>query len=70
MKATNTDKMYQKKVAVSYDSIEDLMNRQEAMQKTLEGYLKRNGDEQYISDITIYMSEEKYTLTFTLDLKA
>lgn len=58
----------QKKVCITYDSMEDLLNRQEAITNTLQGYLNRNDNVQAITDTVISVSDnDKYKLTFTLD---
>lgn len=67
MKITNTENMVQKKVCITYDSMEQLLSRQESITKTLQGYLDRNNNEQYISDYTISINDSKYILTFFLD---
>jgi hypothetical protein len=62
------NQMMQKKVCITYDSMEDLLNRQEAITNTLQGYLNRNDNVQAITDTVISVSDnDKYKLTFTLD---
>lgn len=63
----NPTEGYQKKVAINYSSMEELLNRQEHITKTLQNYLDRT-EEQYISDTQITVGEDKFTLTFTLDI--
>lgn len=68
MKVNNND-MMQRTVCVTYDNMEDLMNRQEAITNTLQGYLNRNDNYQYISDTTVSIgADDKYRLVFTLDV--
>lgn len=62
--------MMQKKVCITYDSMEDLLNREEAITNTLKGYLNRNNNIQFISDTSISMTDDKFKLTFTLDAVA
>ena len=58
----------QKKVCITYNSMEELLNRQEAITNTLLGYLTRNNNEQFISDHNISIDDNsKYMLTFYLD---
>ena len=66
MKLNNDINPMQKQVCISYDSMEELLNRQEHMTNTLTGYLQRNNNIQYIKDTVISMTADKYQLTFTL----
>lgn len=57
----------QKVVCISYDSMEELLNREIHITNTLQGYLNRYNNEQYIQDTNISITEDnKYLLTFTL----
>lgn len=68
MKVNNND-MMQKTVCITYDNMEDLMNRRDAITNTLQGYLNRNDNYQYISDTVVSIGEDdKYRLVFTLDV--
>jgi len=61
------NKDMQKVVCISYDSMEELLNREIHITNTLQGYLNRYNNEQYIQDTNISITEDnKYLLTFTL----
>lgn len=57
----------QKKIHITYDSMEELLNREEYMTKTLQNHLDRNNNDKYISSTEIVMGSDKVALVFTLE---
>ena len=56
----------QRRVSLTYDSMDTLMSREEYMKNTLQNYLDRNGNQQEITDQYISTTENKYLLNFIL----
>lgn len=68
MRVTNNG--IQKKVNISYDSMEELLNRQEHITNTLQNSLDRFNNEQFIEDTNIFLNNKnQYILSFTLGIK-
>lgn len=59
----------QRKIHINYDSMEELLDRQDHIVNTMQNYLDRNKNIQYISDTTIVVGEDKCSLVITLDYK-
>ena len=47
--------------------MEELLNREEYMTKTLQNHLDRNNNDKYISSTEIVMGSDKVALVFTLE---
>lgn len=56
----------QRRVSLTYDSMDTLMSREEYMKNTLQNYLDRNGNQQEITNQYISTTENKYLLNFIL----
>lgn len=57
----------QRKIHINYDSMEELLNRQEHIVNTMQNYLDRNDNIQHISNTDIIVGKDKYSLVITLD---
>ena len=67
MKQRSNEETMQKIVCISYDSMEELLNRELHITNTLQNYLDRSNNEQYIQNTDISITDDdKYLLTFTL----
>lgn len=70
MKTTNTEVVNQKKIAITYDNHRELELREPHIKKTLENYLERFGNKQYISNREVVVNTMgTLSLVYTLDIK-
>lgn len=70
MKVTNTEVMNQKKISITYDNPRELELREPHIKQTLENYLERFGNKQYISNREVVVNTMgTLSLVYTLDIK-
>lgn len=56
----------QRLTSIRYAEFETLLEREEYMKQSLQNYLDRRGNQEYIEEISISMSDDYYFLNFLL----